>query len=347
MSQGNSRPGRPDKGEADRPPTSADIARYAGVSRSTVSYVLNDTPGSRISDETRARVQAAADALGYAPHALASALRAGRGTLVLVTLPALPSGPLLTSFFDILAMRLHAHGYPVFFHADRAARGIAAARAWAALRPAGILVQADRLTGQALDVLRTSGIRAILAMGGAPSSQVSTLVEDRTEIGACAAAHLAATGHRHVAAVVPREPGLRDLGLARLAGVERIASARGLRVDQVDLAYDERDAARLIDAWSRQPRPTGVFAYNDEYALLLMGAALDAGMAIPDDMAIVGADDLPFCTQLRPRLTSVHLYGATYPNTVADTLHAMIQGHSVPLTTLSLLRPRIVVRESG
>ena len=95
---------------AQRPPTSSDVARRAGVSRATVSYVLNDLIDSRISAETRARVLAAADELGYTTHALARSLRAGHSTIILAPQNTLPTGPMVTAFYEGLATRFSALG---------------------------------------------------------------------------------------------------------------------------------------------------------------------------------------------------------------------------------------------
>src|SRR3712207_1246937 len=116
-----------------RLPTSSDVAKRAGVSRATVSYVLNNVPDSRIGEETRARVHAAAKELGYTPHAMARSLRVGHSNLVLIPLASIPSGPLLEAYYDTLTTRLRELGYTVIFHADRCARGVEAARLWAAL----------------------------------------------------------------------------------------------------------------------------------------------------------------------------------------------------------------------
>ncbi len=332
--------------ETRHAPTSSDVARCAGVSRATVSYVLNNVPDCRVGQETWARVRAAADELGYTPHAVARSLRVGHSDLVLVPLSAVPSGPILDAYYDTLAARLRELGYTVIFHADRSARGVEAARSWATLRPVGIMVEAERLTRPALDLLRAAGTRAILATGWPPSKLVPTLVVDHASIGAAAAEHLVSSGHRHLAVVVPRERRLMQLGLARLRGVQQVAAAHGLQADRVDLAYDEREGAELAAGW-RQTRPTAVFTYNDDYAMLLMRSLLDAGLAIPEDIALVGADDLPLCTLLRPRLTSVHLEAAAQAPAVAETLHAMIQGQMPDMPAIELLRPRIVARESG
>lgn len=330
-----------------RPATSDDVARLAGVSRATVSYVLNGVPASRISPVTAARVREAAGELGYVPHALARSLRAGRSELVLVPRMTSPPGPMLDSFQEALEGRLAELGYTVIVHGDRRVRGMAGARVWASLRPAGIVVETRRLTRQSVEVLRSAGVTAILGLGWTASRLVPTLVTDHAGVGASAAEHLLATGRRRLAAVVPRDPQLLDLGLERMTGFRTAAGRQGVGIERVDLAFDPADAARLARRWARGPRPGGVFAYNDDHAMLLMRAVLDAGLRVPEDVAVVGADDLPLCELLRPRLTSVHMEAVSSARSVADTLHGLVRGTQRTVPSMRLLQPRIVVRESA
>jgi DNA-binding LacI/PurR family transcriptional regulator len=330
-----------------RPPTSVDVARRAGVSQATVSYVLNGLPDSRVRAETRARVLAAADELGYTAHAMARSLRAGQSDIILFPQLSLPTGPMITRFYEGLAARLGALGYTFITHLDPAARGVEAARVWASLRPVGLLVEAARVSRRSIELLRIAGTRAIIVMGESPSRLAPTLVNNDSDVGACAGEHLIASGHQHLAVVVPREVGLVRLGLERLKGIERVARAYTIPVERVDLAYDEAEAARLAARWKQAPHPTGVFAYNDDYAMLMMRALLDADFAIPGDIALVGADNLPYCTLLRPRLTSVHKEDAAGIDAAAETFHALIEGTRTDIPPIQLLRPRIVIRESA
>ncbi len=330
-----------------RPPTSIDVARRAGVSQATVSYVLNDLPNSRVSDETRARVLAAADELGYTAHAMARSLRAGHSDIILLPQLSLPTGPMITRFYEGLAARLGARGYTFITHLDPTARGVEAARVWASLRPIGVLVEAARVSRRSIELLRIAGTHAVMVMAEAPSQLAPTLVNNDSDVGACAGEHLVANGHRHLAVIVPREVGLVRLGLERLKGIERVARAYTIPVERVDLAYDEVEAAQIAARWTEAAHPTGVFAYNDDYAMLLMRALLDADFAIPRDIALVGADNLPFGTLLRPRLTSVHKEDMAGIDAAAETFHALIQGTRTDVAPIQLLRPRIVIRESA
>jgi DNA-binding LacI/PurR family transcriptional regulator len=330
-----------------RSPTSADVARRAGVSRATVSYVLNDLPDSRISEETRARVRAAADELGYTTHALARSLRAGHSDIILLPQIALPTGPMVSQFYEALAERLGALGYTFIVHLDPTTRGVEAARVWASLRPAGLLVEAERVSRRSIELMRIAGTRAIMVLGEAPSRLAPTLVNNDSDIGACAVEYLIAGGHRRLAVVVPRETALLRLGIERLNGGERAARAHKLSVERVDLAFDKAEAVDLAACWKCAPHPTGVFTYNDEYGMLVMRVLLDAGFAIPGDIALVGADDLPLCTMLQPQLTSINKGSAAAIDVVAQTFHALIQGSMSEATTIQLLQPHIVVRESA
>ena len=327
-----------------RPPTSADVARLARVSRATVSLVLNDAPDSRVSEETRARVRAAAAELGYIPNAAASALRAGRSQLVLIPFNRLPYSQAQNTYYDHMAERLAELGYTVMFHKDRWGEGDEAARQWAALRPVAVLVEPQRLTEPAVELLRKAGVQAIVPLSMlAAASNMEAWLES---VGVTAAEHLLAAGHQRLGVVVPRESSLAPLGLARLAGAERVTTAQGGTVERIDLALDAREAFVLAQRWRRSTHPSGVLAYNDEYALLLMRALLDSGLAIPGDVAIVGCDNLPIGEFVRPRLTSIWPVPDAAGRAMADRIHELITGQP-PAVERPGLKATIVIRESG
>ncbi|MFD0522811.1 LacI family DNA-binding transcriptional regulator [Paractinoplanes durhamensis] len=127
--------------------TSADVARVAGVSRATVSYVLNDTPGQTISPTTRTRVLDAAARLGYAPSAAARALRTGRSDVVLCLLPDWPIGPEVGSMLGNLSTALARHGFTFVVHpGNREDRPIS--EIWKAITPAAVIAFADFSPGR-------------------------------------------------------------------------------------------------------------------------------------------------------------------------------------------------------
>lgn len=146
-------------------PTSADVARLAGVSRATVSYVLNNTSAVRISEPTRRRVHEAAKELGYVPHAAARSLRAGHSRMVLMPAPSIPVGPLYSQFISELQWALGRLDYTVVQYGSVGLQGDEAARAWAELRPVAVLVPGTGLGPQGVALLRRSGARAVVTLG--------------------------------------------------------------------------------------------------------------------------------------------------------------------------------------
>jgi DNA-binding LacI/PurR family transcriptional regulator len=287
-------------------PTSADVARLAGVSRATVSYVLNDAGAVRISEPTRRRVRQAAEELGYVPHAAARSLRAGHSRMVLMPAPAFPVGPLYSRFIADLQGALSHLDYTVVQYGTAGPHGDEAARAWAELRPVAVLVPGSGLGPQGVAVLKRSGARAVVTLGPETVEGAYALLMEHEAVGRSAGAHLRDRGRRRIGVVVPQEPGLEVFSAPRLAGVRQAVQGTGATVTELPLAYDEDCAARLAARW-RELGLDAVFAYNDEYAMLLMRALQDEGVRIPRETAVVGADDLMLGRLLRPRLSTVRL----------------------------------------
>ncbi|TQJ91758.1 LacI family DNA-binding transcriptional regulator [Streptomyces sp. SLBN-31] len=292
---------------APRPvPTSADVARLAGVSRATVSYVLNNTSSVRISEPTRRRVHEAAKELGYVPHAAARSLRAGHSRIVLMPAPDVPVGPLYSQFISELQWALGRLDYTVVQFGSVGLYGDEAVRAWAELRPVAVLVPGRGLGPQGVKVLKGSGARAVVTLGPEPVDGAHALLMDHEAVGHCAGSHLHDRGRRRIGVIVPREHGLESFSVPRLKGVRDALHGTTATLTELPLAYEEDSAARLAARW-RDLDLDAVFAYNDEYAMLLMRALQDEGVRIPEEVAVIGADDLMLGRLLRPRLSTVHI----------------------------------------
>ncbi|MGW0697925.1 LacI family DNA-binding transcriptional regulator [Streptomyces sp. NPDC002867] len=288
-------------------PTSADVARLAGVSRATVSYVLNNTASVRISEATRLRVRAAAEELGYVPHAAARSLRAGRTRTVLLPTAHLPLGPLPGPFSDEFQRALRRLDYTVVQYGSLGLEGDEAARAWAELRPVAVVCLGDaEPTAHGVEVLKRSGARAVVTLGPHIVEGAHALVMDQRAVGGCAAAHLIRRGRRAVGVVVPEEAALRPTAGARLEGAFAAADGTAARIVPLTMAYEEESAAVLAARW-RALGLDGVYAYDDEYAMLLMRALQDEGVDIPGETAVIGAGDLLLGRLLRPRLSTVSI----------------------------------------
>jgi len=329
------------------PPTSGDVARAAGVSRATVSYVLNNTKGGRVSEATRERVREAARQLGYVPHAVARALRAGRSGIVLLTAPSVTVGPLFAQFFAELQLALSELGHTAVLYGPTGLRGAEAARRWAELRPDAVLsLMDDSLDEDAVAVLHRTGIGVVLSAGPVPVPGTHALVTDQKQVGQRAVEHLVAAGRRTISVIVPADASLRGFAEPRLAGAETAARAHAsVTVVRHELTLDE-DAATRWAGLCAEAGIDGLFAYNDEFASLAVCALQDAGLRVPENVAVVGADDLLVGRLLRPRLTTVRM-DFTPAREVAALLDRLIEAPETPLETHVHLRTGLVVRESA
>lgn len=292
--------------------TSADVAAAAGVSRATVSYVLNGVD-ARVSEETRQRVLEAARTLGYTPNAMASALRAGRTSVVIFALPNWPLGPALGDFLSGCVGELDRLGYTPLVHFVHASGPDGLAKACDRVRPVGVVAPTGDLPPERIEALRGNGTRGLVLMGPAPVAGVPTFILDQSRVGAVAVEHLVERGHTRLLALTPLDPQLGDLGVARLGGAR--AAAQRLGATLTDVPADELQRGL-------ESAPTGVYAFNDELAL----GALDA---LPDGVALIGTDDSPAARLSHPRLTTIRFGGPENPARIARALHAQIEGETI------------------
>ncbi|MEV6156438.1 LacI family DNA-binding transcriptional regulator [Nonomuraea sp. NPDC052129] len=294
--------------------TSIDVAREAGVSQTTVSYVLNNVPHQKISEETRSRIFAAVDKLGYAPSAAARTLRRGRSDLVLIVLSDVPLGATLAQLVEHLTDDLERHGLTAITRRERRLPVTALARE---LEPTAI-VAFTAISPEDRASLRAAGIKVVSARLDGGGENVLTLPQ--TEIGRLQAGHLAATGRRRIGYAAPDDPRVRDFYHLRLGGVRQACAELGLEPPDVrDVPLDTATAAEVARGW-HGAGVDGVCAYNDETAFALLAGMRAAGLAAPGDLAVIGVDDIPLAPFAVPPLTTVD----QHTQTVAEHLTEMI-----------------------
>lgn len=286
---------------AARRVTARDVAREAGVSQATVSYVLADNRRQAISEPTRERVREAAARLGYTPSAAARALRRGASDSVLVLIPDAPIGELLAEVLDRLSTELEPLGYYPLFR--RSADDASAARAWRALMPAALIDMVplnddERSAVQAAGVVVIDAVVAVDDLGRDVSQR---------EIGRLQALHLIGRGHSRLGYAATSDPRLGRYQEPRLEGVLDVCRETGTRpaaVRTVDL--DPTAAAAAVASWvAPTDVVTGIVAYNDDVAFAVLAAAREAALRVPQELAVIGADDIPLAALAAPPLTSV------------------------------------------
>ncbi|MFF1672898.1 substrate-binding domain-containing protein, partial [Nocardiopsis flavescens] len=264
--------------------------------------------------------------------------------LVLYVRSDAAQGPLASEFLHGLSRALRGLGYTLMQYGAERDRGLEAARAWAALRPAAVLADDDRLTRAGVELLAKGGV-PVVGLGSDPErargTGLSTLVMDHRAIGRAAGRHLAGRGYRDLAAVLPAGPPLRAMGGERVEGVREAAAEAGAAVRVHDMAYSPESAAEVVAGWREEGLPRGVFGYNDEFSGLLLGALLDAGVRVPEEVGLVGADDLVLCRMLRPALSSVRMDGESSSATalrIAEVIAGGAEVHLSPWTPVPVRR---------
>ena len=322
--------------------TSADVARESGVSRTTVSYVLNDTPGSSISEATRRRVLDAAERLGYTPSAAARTLRSGRSDVVLCVVPDWTAGPVIDTLIDHLTILFATHGLSLLVFNDRGSQPLT--ELWRAVTPRAVLALGP-LTDADAAAMRTARIPVVgSALDEDPHPE--TFAVPQHGIAELQVEHLAGRGHRVLAYAAPSDPRLAAFAERRLAGARAACARLGLpapRVHAVDLGV--ASAADAVRVWRTGDAVTGVVAYNDEVALAVLAGLRAEGLDVPGDVAVIGVDDIPVARLASPALTTVwQAIDAQAEHLTASVLSAL--GYAAPAPRAAAELFRVVERAS-
>lgn len=313
--------------------TSADVAREAGVSRTTVSYVLNDTPHQKIPEETRRRVLDAVARLEYAPSAAARTLQRGRSDTVLCLLPDWPIGPAVGASLEHLSAALTAQGLTLLAHPG-AGSPRALAGAWRSVSPAAVVLFEDADEDD-LAAMRAEGIQVTVALlaggGGGAGGRRGALEIPQQRAGRLQAEHLAAAGHRRLGYAFPADPRVAGFAEPRLAGVRAACADLGLDDPVVRTVPLEIDAAKDAVATWRDAGVTAVCAYNDDVALALLTGVRRSGLSVPEDLAVIGFDDIPGAAVADPPLTTVTTEHRVIAEHIAQMIVHGLEGTEPPL----------------
>jgi DNA-binding LacI/PurR family transcriptional regulator len=284
---------------SERRVTAADIARSLGISRATVGFVLNDTPGQTISHATRQRVLDEAARLGYRPHQAARALASGQSRIVLLILPDWPLEYSLSSHLEEASLALDEAGYSLVtwtHHPGGKARPL-----WETLQP-DVVMSLTPLDPETAAAIRRGG--AVVVAQGEPGAPAGPLDYGRGP--ALQIEHLASRGHRNLVYAESADPRIADLVAERASVASRAATELGVTLER--RVVREVGPAE-VSAWGVEG-VTAVAAYNDDIAARVLSAALRAGVRVPGQLAVVGHDDAPISRLLLPALSTVRIDNA-------------------------------------
>jgi DNA-binding LacI/PurR family transcriptional regulator len=304
--------------------TSTDVARAAGVSQTTVSFVLNDKPGHSIPEATRLRILEAARRMDYRPHASARALAAGRSDVVLVSVPDLPIGGGISRFIEELAAALADHGLTLVSHLE-GAHGRPLADVCAAVS-ASAVIGFTSFEDDTVEALYRAGADVVL-----PSRVTWTAASH--PVGCLQAEHLIGRGHRRIGYAMPAHLGLREMAEGRLEGATDACASAGIAPPvAVSMSLEVADAASAVGQWASQS-VTGVCAFNDETAIAVLAGMREHGLTAPAGLAVIGVDDIPTARLANPPLTTVGYNLRQAGRRRAEVIVASLTGHEPHLAT--------------
>jgi DNA-binding LacI/PurR family transcriptional regulator len=290
----------------------ADVAREAGVSKAAVSFAFNN-PG-RLRAETAERIRRVATELGYRPHPVARMLTAGAtATIGIVSPQALPqvfANPFFPLFAEGVATVTEDRGFGLLFISPLHG---SLERAMARATVDGVIVIGLDRRHPEVEAIRRAGVPVVLV--DAPAWPEHGAIEIDDLAGAMAAArHVIDLGHRDLLIVTMEPSPSQDDGASvmgrRMSGYRRVLEEFGIELaaEQIVVApatFDGGEQA-FMRAWDDGQRPTAVLSMSDAAAAGVLQAARHLGLAVPDQLSVVGFDDLPLTRFTDPPLTTVH-----------------------------------------
>ncbi|MDX3525183.1 LacI family DNA-binding transcriptional regulator [Streptomyces sp. ID05-39B] len=273
--------------------TSADVARESGVSRSTVSFVLNYVPKQTIPEATRQKVLAAAERLGYTPNGPTQALSRGRGSTVLLRLPDFPPSSIVAE----LDRGLASQGLMLVTHTAGPGRQPALSLAAPVAVPGLTPFDARQVVA-----FQARGARVVLP---GPDDPPPPRDDAGRVVGAAQATHLAWRGTVRIGYVHPADPRLGPMSDRRHAGADETARRLGLPMVPSRRMPDDGDFTPILRSWPAQAPVTAIAAFNDDVALAILNAAWVLGVEVPSEPAVIGADDIAAARYACPPLTTI------------------------------------------
>lgn len=327
--------------------TMADVAREAGVSLMTVSRAINHKDG--ISESTRLRVQAIIERLGYHPSDIARSLVTARtGTIGLVVIDN--SNPFFSELARGVEHEAYAEGYNVFLcnTEEDTERELAILRSLEEKRVDGVILCSSRLDESVLLAATQHEMAVVLINRRLAQQRFGSVGVDDVRGGCLATEHLLSRGHRAIGYLAG--PKRSYSGQQRAAGYRIALQAAGIK----PRAEWERHCSPVVESGQKEafhllksrPELTALFCYNDLSAVGALHACADLGRRVPDDVAIMGFDDIPLAALVTPPLTTIRVPMYDLGSQAMRLLRQRIEGCADDCESVTV-EPELVIRASA
>ena len=327
-----------------------DIAQRLGVSVVTVSKALRGFPGP--SEETRARVLSLAKEMNYGPNLAARALVSGQTFSIGLVIPDLVH-PFFAQIAKSIAAVLHARGYSLIVasseeNPEMEKRSV---EQLVARSVDALLIASTQGSAETLRWVEAQGIPYVLVDRKFDGLDASFVGVDDVGVGVLGTEHLIEMGCQRIAHLGGERV---SSALGRRAGYEQTLSQHGLPhyreylvlEEHFDKAANNRGHTTARKLLSLDPRPDGIFCYNDAVAMGAIVACLEAGLRIPEDIAIVGCGNSHYDDFLRVPLTSIDQKSDAIGKKAGELALSLINSKA-PTPQTFLLSPELIVRKSS
>jgi DNA-binding LacI/PurR family transcriptional regulator len=331
--------------------TTHDIARAAGVSRTTVSHILNNQPGVTLSSKTGERVLAATRKLGYVPHSAAQMLVTGRSQTIGLVLSR-PDLVAIDAFVPTMMFGLNeacrARGYRLLMEAIRDPESADAYLDLAKSRRIdGLIIINPREGDVALRKIIESKF-PILILGSAGHPRENSIGTEDLQASCQATAHLLSLGHRRIAHI-SYAPLIYVPSNRRFEGYRKALRAAKVPFNKALFAEGDLTCQSGYLAMRKilgsKARPTALFAGNDTLAFGAMVAIREAGFSIPEEFAVVGYDDIPAAAFACPPLTTIRSHALEQGRIAGEAVIDLIDGKK-PKGRRPIVPLELVIRQS-
>ncbi len=331
--------------------TVKDVADLAKVSRTTVSFVLNNVSGMRISDDTRQRVSEAARQLNYHPDATARRMVKGRTNIIGFVLRQTPDQVFADHFLPQvlhgLSRAAAAQGYHVLIEPAPPDDNSSYLSLIRERHVDGIILSGPRFDDQELLHAHVDESPVVL-MGQLPNTHLPFVDVDNVGGAAVVTRHLIDLGHRRIAFISNAKPAY-TASADRLTGYRQALTAAEIAFDESLVRYGDfapaSGEAAMNDLLQLSPRPTAVFVASDTVAIGALKAIRCAGLTVPHDMALVGFDDASHSEFIEPPLTTMRLPAFGLGWGAADLLLRLINKEAIRQPAV-LLETELIIRKS-
>lgn len=334
--------------------TSKEFAKIIGVSQSTVSRALNDSP--LVPDEKKKYIQKCAEEMGFVLNSQARSLKTNRTGTIGILFPkhfkGMNSNLMLAHIYDNIQLELNKHGYDVMvIYNTNSDEGISVFERTVRRRKIdGVIVLRLDFSKRELELVHDSKIPCVLMMNADRADVgISYCLSDSEYGGYLVGKYFGKYKDYKIMHLSIHEE-IRDAS-KRLIGFKKGLDEHGIKIDDDDIKYCDLSIASAYDYIMKNANlfnegKVALFAYNDMIAIGAVNALNHLGKKIPEDVQVIGMDDIPLATSIFPAISTIHVQVDDMVSTVCSLIIEKIENPKKSNYVKKIIKPRLIIRET-